>query len=134
MQFRSSAALLALLFSLSSAVWAGEKGYFGFALSINAEGMFWNPTLRAVKIATVAPQSPAAEAGMVTGDEILEVAGKPVPGAKGNDLKAHVEKDIGQALHLKLRRANGEVAAVTLVAAAKNLVGVVICKPIKPSH
>lgn len=119
MQTRFSAALFALLVSLSSTVWAGEKGYFGFALSINAEGMFWNPTLLSVKIATVSPKSPAAEAGMVTGDEIIEVAGKPVPGAKGNDLKAQVEKEIGQALQLKLRRANGEVAAVTLVAAAK---------------
>ena len=119
MQFRSFAALLALMLSLSPAVWAGEKGYFGFALNISSEGMFWNPTLLSVKIATVSPKSPAAEAGIVTGDEILEVAGKPVPGAKGNELKAHVQKDIGQSLELKLRRANGDVANVTLVAAAK---------------
>ena len=119
MQTRFSSALLALLLSLTSAAWAGERGYFGFSLSIDGDGVFWNPTLRSVKIATVSPKSPAAEAGMVTGDEILEVGGKAVPGAKGNELKAHVEKDIGQALQLKLRRANGEVAAVTLVAAAK---------------
>lgn len=119
MQTRFSAALLALLFFMSSAVWAGERGYFGFSLSIDGNGMFWNPTLRSVKIETVAPKSPAAEAGIVTGDEIMEVAGKPVPGAKGNALKAHVEKDIGQSLQLKLRRANGEVVSVTLVAAAK---------------
>ena len=119
MQTRFFAALFALLLSVSSAAWAGERGSFGFALSINGEGVFWNPTLRSVKIGTVAPKSPAAEAGMVTGDEIIEVGGKTVPGAKGNDLKAHVEKDIGESLHMKLRRANGEVAAVTLVAAAK---------------
>lgn len=119
MQTRLFAAIFALLFSLTSAVWAGEKGYFGFALTIDGNGMFWNPTLRSVKIASVAPKSPADEAGIVTGDEILEVGGKTVPGAKGNDLKAQVEKEIGQPLQLKLRRANGEVAAVTLVAAAK---------------
>ena len=119
MQTRFSAALLALFFSLSPTVWAGERGYFGFALSIDGNGMFWNPTLRSVKIDKVSPASPAALAGMVFGDEIIEVAGKPVFGAKGNDLKAHVEKDIGQSLQLKLRRANGEEIAVTLVAAAK---------------
>lgn len=119
MQTRFSAALLALFFSLSPAVWAGERGYFGFALSIDGNGMFWNPTLRSVKIDKVSPASPAALAGMVSGDEIIEVAGKPVSGAKGNDLKAHVEKDLGQPLQLKLRRANGEEVAVTLVAVAK---------------
>lgn len=119
MQNRFSLALLALFFSLSSAVWAGERGYFGFALSIDGDGKFWNPTLRSVKIDTVSPTSPAALAGLVSGDEIIEVAGKPVPGAKGKELKAHVEKDIGQSLQLKLRRANGELATVTLVAVAK---------------
>jgi C-terminal processing protease CtpA/Prc len=116
---RFSFALLALLISLSSAVWAGERGYFGFALSIDGDGKFWNPTLRSVKIDAVSPTSPAALAGLVSGDEILEVAGKPVPGAKGKELKSHVEKDIGQSVQLKLRRANGEVTTVTLVAVAK---------------
>ena len=119
MQKKFSWALLALFLSLSSAVWAGERGFFGFALSIDGDGKFWNPTLRSVKIDSVSPTSPAGLAGLASGDEILEVAGKPVSGAKGKELKADVEKDIGQSLQLKLRRANGELATVTLVAAAK---------------
>lgn len=119
MQTRFFAALFALLLSVSSAAWAGERGYFGFTLSIDGNAMLWNPTLRSVKIDKVSPASPAALAGMVSGDEIIEVAGKPLPGAKGSDLKAHVEKDIGQSLQIKLRRANGEEVAVTLVAVAK---------------
>ncbi len=119
MQTRFSVALFALLLSVSSAVWAGERGYFGFGVAVDGEGSMWNPTLRSVKIESVAPKSPAALAGIVTGDEVVEVSGKVVVGAKGNDLKAQVGKNIGESLHLKLRRANGEVAAVTLVATAK---------------
>lgn len=107
------------LFLLAPPGWAGERGYFGFALTVEGEGKFWNPTLRSVRIKEVSPASPAALAGMVSGDEILEVAGKPVPGAKGNDLKTEVEKEVGQALTLKIRRASGEVVAVVLVAASK---------------
>ncbi len=119
MQTRFSVALFALLLGVSSAVWAGERGYFGFGITVDGEGVLWNPTLRSVKIESVAPKSPAALAGLVSGDEIVEVAGKVVVGAKGNDLKANIGKDIGESLQMKLRRANGEVAVVTLVAAAK---------------
>ena len=119
MQTRFPAALFVLLLSVSSAVWSGERGYFGFGITVDGEGMMWNPTLRSVKIESVAPKSPAALAGMVTGDELVEVGGKVVAGAKGNDLKAQIGKDIGESLHLKLRRGNGELASVTLVAAAK---------------
>ncbi len=119
MQTRFSVALFALLLSLTSAVWAGERGYFGFGITIDGEGVPWNPTLRSVKIEKVSPKSPAALAGVVTGDEVLEVAGKVVAGAKGNDIKAQIEKDIGESVQMKLRHANGEVAVVTMVAAAK---------------
>ncbi|MES2947067.1 MAG: PDZ domain-containing protein [Pseudomonadota bacterium] len=119
MQTRISVVLFALLLLLTSTVWAGERGYFGFAITVDGEGAFWNPTLRSVKIEKVSPKSPAALAGIVAGDEVLEVAGKAVAGAKGNDLKAQIEKDIGESVQVKLRHTNGDVAVVNMVAVAK---------------
>ncbi|MES2583284.1 MAG: serine protease, partial [Pseudomonadota bacterium] len=60
MQTKIFVALVALLLTVSSAVWAGERGYFGFGITVDGEGLMWNPTLRSVKIESVAPKSPAA--------------------------------------------------------------------------
>lgn len=114
---RSLPLLLTLL--CLSAAWAGERGYFGFGMSIDGEGLFWNPTLKAVKIEKVVPQSPAARAGIAPGDYIVEVEGKPVAGAKADTLKPYLERDIGQSTKLGIKKPNGEVVVVTLVAEAK---------------
>ena len=119
MQTRFSVALFALLVSLTSAVWAGERGYFGFGFKIDGEGVFWNPTLKSAVIEKVAPASPAALAGMLAGDEVIEVAGKVVVGAKGKDMQAQIEKDIGESVKMKLKHTNGEVVEITMVAKAK---------------
>ncbi|GAB3259559.1 PDZ domain-containing protein [Chitinimonas naiadis] len=99
--------------------WAGERGYFGFSMSIDAEGMFWNPTLKAVKIEKVTPQSPAARAGITAGDYIMEVEGKPVAGAKADTLKPYLEREIGQSTRLGIKKPSGETVALTLVAEPK---------------
>lgn len=119
MLHRLTIALLALFLALPSAVWAGDRGYFGFSLSLDVEGGFWNPILRSVKIQKVSAQSPAALAGMLAGDEVLEVAGKLVAGAKGKEMQALIEKDIGESVQLKVRHASGETALVSMVAVAK---------------
>ncbi|MEO7105698.1 MAG: PDZ domain-containing protein [Rhodoferax sp.] len=119
MQIRFTVALFALLLSLTSAVWAGERGYFGFGFKIDGEGVFWNPTLRSVTIEKVAPHSPAALAGMQSGDEVVEVDGKLVVGAKGKDLQGHIEKEIGESVKMKLKHTSGESVEISMVAKAK---------------
>ena len=120
MQTRLFAAVFALLLSLTSAAsWAGERGYFGFSPELDMEGAFWNPTLRAVKIAKVTPKTPAEAAGMQQGDLVLEVAGKLVAGAKGKEIQSLIEKDIGESVRMKLKHPNGEVVEITMVAVAK---------------
>jgi len=119
MQTRMVVALLALFIALPSVAWAGERGYFGFGFSLDAEGFFWNPTLRSVKIDKVAPKSPAALAGLLPGDDVLEVAGRVVAGAKGKEIQVHIEKDIGESVQVKVRHANGETVVLTMVATAR---------------
>ena len=64
----------------------------------------------------VAPGSPADKQRIQVGDEIIEAAGKKVPGAKANDLKPLLEKEVGEVLHLRLKRSRGEIYSANLTA------------------
>ena len=68
----------------ASAAQSADKGYIGISMAIDGEGV-WNPTLKSVTIAQAVPASPAALAGIVEGDSIVEVEGKQVAGAKAGD-------------------------------------------------
>ena len=106
---RCLSVLLVLTLVVPGAAWAGERGYFGFGFKIDGEGLMSNPTLR----------SPAALAGMQVGDAVIEVAGQAIAGAKGKDIQAHIEKDIGETVQIKLRQRNGDMVVIKMVAAAK---------------
>ncbi len=49
----------------------------------------------------------------------MEVEGKPVAGTKARELEHLMKKNIGETLKLRIRRPNGEVYAVSMVAAVK---------------
>jgi predicted metalloprotease with PDZ domain len=72
----------ALLFSPLGS-YAAEKGWFGFAVAIDADGIL-NPKLRSIKIDKIFPASPAAKAGLSAGDMIVEIDGIAVEGAKAD--------------------------------------------------
>ncbi len=96
-----------------------KPGSFGFSIDVDGEGFFLNPTLKSVTIKSVVPGRPAFDAGIKAGDQVLQVEGKPVAGAKARDLEPHMKKNVGEKLNLRLRRPSGEVYSVTLVAAPK---------------
>ena len=105
---RSAHALCILLLGLllSGVAMAGERGYFGFL----------NPTVKRIAIHSVAPDSPAARGGIHAGDEVLAVEGVAVVGSKALKLRSLAAREVGQTLHLRLRRPDGAVYAVALVA------------------
>ena len=105
-----------LVMAVIPAVLAAEKGWFGFEGAIKADG-FFNPTVVAATIAKVEPKSPAAEKNISVGDEIVQIETTEVAGHKAKELKPLMQKDVGESLHLKLKRPNGEIYSVTLVAA-----------------
>jgi C-terminal processing protease CtpA/Prc len=107
----------ALLFS-PLALHAAEKGWFGLAMEIDAEGIL-NPTLRSIKIDKIFPASPAAKASLSAGDMIVEVDGIGVEGAKADTLKAAMQKSVGETLRLKIKRGADAPREVALIAAAK---------------
>jgi C-terminal processing protease CtpA/Prc len=107
----------ALLFSPWGAH-AAEKGWFGFALAIDADGIL-NPRLRSIKIDKIFPASPAANAGLSTGDMIVEIEGIAVEGAKADTLKTAMQKSVGETLRLKIKHGTDTSQDVSLIAATK---------------
>ena len=98
---------------------AAEKGWFGFALSIDAEGISLNPKLRSIKIEKIFSASPAAKAGLEPGDTILEMEGIEVEGAKADTLKPAIQKSVGETLRLKIKHGADASRDVSLIAAPK---------------
>ena len=98
---------------------AAEKGWFGFALNIDAEGFSLNPKLRSIKIDKIFPASPAAKAGLASGDMILEIEGIAVEGAKADTLKAAIQKSVGETLRLKIKHGADASHDISLIAAPK---------------
>jgi C-terminal processing protease CtpA/Prc len=98
---------------------AADKGWFGFALNIDAEGVSLNPKLRSIKIDKIFPVSPAAKAGLAPGDMIVEIEGIPVEGAKADTLKAAIQKSVGETLRLKIKHGADASHDVSLIAASK---------------
>ena len=110
-------ALLVTLLSVyvGAAAADSSKGTFGFVAKIDADGLF-NPTLKTVVIQSVQAGFPAAHAGVVAGDSIIEVEGTQVSGAKATVMADRMKKRPGDTIVLKLVRAGGEAYVVTLTA------------------
>ena len=73
-----------------------------------------NPTLKSASVSKVMPNSPAEVAGLVTGDQIVEIEGRSVAGAKAKDFKPFLSKNIGETVNLKVKRSSGEVISIAI--------------------
>ena len=116
---RTTSVLTAIaLLVLSATVGAAEKGWFGLAISVDADGAF-NPTLRSITIVKVFPSSPAALAGLAPGDAVLEIQGIVVAGTKADVLKSAMQRSVGETLRMKIQRGGAEMREVSMVAVRK---------------
>lgn len=107
-------ATAALLAAVSTLAAAAGSGYLGIGLAVSGEGFFLNPTIRSVKVQKVSAGSPAAQAGIAEGDEIVEVEGRPVVGAKARDLQPYIERKVGETVRLTVRKPGGEVKSLSI--------------------
>ena len=73
-------ALLAAVLGFALPAAAADRGWFGLSVNIEADGESDNARVHTVTIVKVTPDSPAAQAGLASGDIILEADGTPLPG------------------------------------------------------
>lgn len=66
------------------------------------------PSFTALKVARVLPGTPAAEAGLRAGDEIVSVEGRPAGGTRLSDLRERLRRP-GQTLQFRVRRGAAEL-------------------------
>jgi C-terminal processing protease CtpA/Prc len=92
-----------------------SQGTFGFVAKVDADGLF-NPTLKTVLIQSVQRDLPAALAGITAGDTVVEVDGVQVAGSKASAMADRMKKKPGEAVTLRLVRADGQPYVVRLVA------------------
>ena len=111
--------LLPILLANIYLIAGASAGWFGIFLNVSGSGVFWNPTVDSITITEIIPDSPAAIGHLTTGDVILEIEGNPVVGAKASFLRSKMKREVGETLHLKLQRKNGETYLATLIAAKK---------------
>jgi C-terminal processing protease CtpA/Prc len=117
-KFLITVSTLALSIALGSASAQDERGIFGFGFEIDADG-FISPILKSITVKALTAGSPADLAGIKIGDQVIEVDGKVIAGAKARDLEPHLKKNVGQSVLLRLKRPGGEVYSVSMVAVAK---------------
>ena len=110
-----SLVFLAFAWFFASSLMAAEKGWFGFAAKVSADGIF-NPTVTSVKVSSIEAHSPAAEQSVAVGDEIIQIEATEVPGHKASELKPLMQKAVGETIHLRLKRPAGQIYSVTLIA------------------
>jgi C-terminal processing protease CtpA/Prc len=97
---------------LVSGVNGAEHGWFGMRVKVDGTGFFLNPTIQ-----EVVPDSPAAQEYLAAGDQIIEIEGRVVAGKKAKELEPLMEKAVGEALHLRIKRADGKLFSAVLIAA-----------------
>lgn len=114
--------LAALALALMAPLAAAESGSFGFRLNVKLGGpngtSIFSFRIGSAVVQSVTPGSPAANALVAAGDELIEVDGLVVPGGKGLQLKARLKPEAGKKVPMKFKRANGEIYRVILAPAA----------------
>lgn len=95
-----------VLLCLAQAALASEVKV-GLEIGVEGEGLFFNPVVTRINVTGVAPESLAAKAGIVKGDEITSIEGQAVKGRRASELKAYMSFGAGESRTLIVRRADG---------------------------
>ena len=98
---------LALLIICTGSAHA-DSPRLGIAIDVQGEGFFLNPVVTKVLVTKVEKASLAADAGIVAGDEIIQVEGQTIVGRRARDLQPLMKFNAGESRTLRLKRANGE--------------------------
>jgi len=87
---------------------------------VQIKSLSFNPTLMTLLVVNVFPGSYAQQMGFAEGDNVLQIDGKVIAGAKANDIKRLADKEEGQLTTFLIRRSNGEEKQITITAGPKH--------------
>lgn len=87
----------------------------GFGADVSVEG-FFNPTIKQFKIIEVHSGSPAEQAGVKVGQQVLEIDGCVIPGCSASKAKEIMNKKAGEVLRIQVKNLDGNEAILTITA------------------
>ncbi len=103
-------------------IFAGPAANFLLAfLLFAASGLFYGVPSNEAKMGTIQPGGPAAQAGLVEGDRVVSIEGKPI--ATWRDLVAIVSTSPGKTLTFVIERGGAQKSIPVKVAVGDNDVG-----------
>ena len=108
----------AVLLSLAQAAFASEVK-LGLEIGVEGEGFVFDPVVTKISVTGVVPDSLAAKAGIVRGDEITSIEGRAVKGRRASELKAYMRFGAGESRTLIVRHADGASFEARLAKPAK---------------
>ena len=84
-----------------------DDARLGFSIRVEGDGVL-SPVVTKISITKVDPASPAEAAGIVPGDEIIQVDSKPTVGRRCSELQYFLKFDPGETRTLRLMHADGK--------------------------
>ena len=97
---------VAVLLCLAQLAFASEVKV-GLEIGVEGEGFFFDPIVTKINVTGVVPESLAAKAGIVKGDEITSIEGQIVKGRRASEFKAYMKFGAGESKTLIVRHADG---------------------------
>ena len=85
----------------------GQK--LGFTVNVEGDGFALNPVVTRIMITDVIKGSLADQAGIVKGDEIVQIESQTVKGKRALELQPYMKFNAGETRTLRLKHANGEL-------------------------
>jgi C-terminal processing protease CtpA/Prc len=101
-------ALLLCVAAFASHAAHAVEAKVGIAITVEGEGFFLNPIVSRIRVKEVEKASLAEAAGIVAGDEIIQIEGRPVAGRRALDLKPYLEFKPGETRSLRIKHENGD--------------------------
>ncbi len=79
----------------------------GLVINVEADGIL-NPVITKISVTKVEKASLAEAAGMVGGDEIVQIEGRPVAGSRAREMQALMKFNAGETRTLRVKHADGK--------------------------
>ncbi len=92
-----------------------NPGGIGVLLDIKGSGPMEAMIVKSLTVKKVAKNSPAANARLQIGDQIIEIDGQTVEGGNGDALGHAMHKSVGSKVSIVVRQAGGSLRKITMV-------------------